>query len=313
MADSTAIRPGSDNQAADKLALFLKIFGGEVFAAFEEKNIMRDKHFKRTITSGKTAQFPMTGLMSASYHTVGSEITGQDGNFAEKTINVDDKLISDAFFADVDEAMSHFDYRQQITKECGMALANQYDRDVLICGVNGARAAHPVTGLPGGTQIDDAAMKTSSAVLASSMFAAAQQFEENDVPIGDACAIFAPAQYYLLAQDTNVINKDWDGSGSYAKGAVNMIAGIPLVKTNHLPTTLIAASPTGTNNDYSGDFTKTAGLVMTPNLVGSLELMGLSTGSDGYQERWQGTLVVAKMMVGYDYLVPTCGIELKVT
>jgi len=58
---SAPTRFGTDVAATtDATGLFLKIFGGEVFAAFSETVLMMDKHYMREIASGKSAQFPKT-------------------------------------------------------------------------------------------------------------------------------------------------------------------------------------------------------------------------------------------------------------
>ena len=54
------IEGGSDNDA-----LFLKKFSGEILQTFEESNIFKPLHTVRTIESGKSAQFPVTGVASA--------------------------------------------------------------------------------------------------------------------------------------------------------------------------------------------------------------------------------------------------------
>ena len=63
----------------------------------------------RTISQGKSAQFPVIGTTSASYHTAGNEITGTQVKHNEKVINIDDLLISNAFLANIDEAKNHYD------------------------------------------------------------------------------------------------------------------------------------------------------------------------------------------------------------
>ena len=58
---SAPTRFGTDvANTADDTGLFLKMFGGEVFAAFSEAVVTADKHFIREISSGKSAQFPKT-------------------------------------------------------------------------------------------------------------------------------------------------------------------------------------------------------------------------------------------------------------
>ena len=59
MSDATPSRMGSINGASDKFALFLKVFSGEVLTTFDELNIMKGLHMTRTISSGKSAQFPV--------------------------------------------------------------------------------------------------------------------------------------------------------------------------------------------------------------------------------------------------------------
>lgn len=56
VADFTADRGGQINASGDALALFLKVFAGEVLLTFQETNVMMPRHMVRTITSGKTAQ-----------------------------------------------------------------------------------------------------------------------------------------------------------------------------------------------------------------------------------------------------------------
>lgn len=62
---SAPTRFGTDvADTSDNTGLFLKIFGGEVFAAFSETTHTADKHFVREIASGKSAQFNW-GLLPA--------------------------------------------------------------------------------------------------------------------------------------------------------------------------------------------------------------------------------------------------------
>ena len=72
--DYSAIhRSGVSNATGDARALFLKLYAGEVLTAFQSKNIMMPLHRVRTISKGKSAQFPMTGkYRDAAYHTPGA-------------------------------------------------------------------------------------------------------------------------------------------------------------------------------------------------------------------------------------------------
>lgn len=307
MADATVNRIGSINGGVDKTEMFLKVFGGEVMTAFAETNIMQDKHMVRSIASGKSAQFPATWKVGAGYHTPGAEIVGQSSNVAERIITIDDLLISDVFLANIDEAMSHYDVRSVYTQEAGRALSREWDKNVLQLGVLAARASATVTGGNGGTVLTNASYGTDGATLAGGMFAAAQKLDEKDIPENDRYMYVKPAQYYLMAQTTNVLNKDWGGSGVYAEGSVLKVAGISIVKTNNLPTTDLSAD---TPAKYAGNFATTVGLVMNKMAVGTVKLLDLAVESQ-YDIRRQGTLIVAKYALGSGILRPECAVELK--
>ena len=107
MANATVSRLGQVNASGD-LNTFLKVFSGEVLATFKE-NQMLGMTSVRQIASGKSAQFPVIGTTTSGYHTPGNEITGSSIKHAEKTITIDDLLLSSAFLSNLDEAKNHYD------------------------------------------------------------------------------------------------------------------------------------------------------------------------------------------------------------
>ena len=296
-------------------AMFLKVWAGEVLTAFRKSTVFEALHKVRTISSGKTAQFPIIGLNSASYHTPGNQIIGNQQKVAEATVNIDDKLISSVFLPDIDEAKNHYDVRSQFSAEMGNALAYTYDKNVAAVIAKAARTATNFnTDLPGGTRIKIVATSKAAitgAQLATALFAAAQKMDENNLPEGDRYCCLAPAEYYKLVQETTVINRDWGGQGAYADGTVLKVAGIDIIKSNHLPTTNRSAA-SGENNAYDADYTKSVALVWNPMCAGTVKLMDLkmeTTGGDVHA-LWQGTFMVASMAVGTGILRPDCAIEI---
>ena len=85
---SGLISGGSDNDA-----LFLKVFSGEILTAFEQNNVMKDLHMMRTISSGKSAQFPVSGIATAKYHTPGVNIA-DSGNSMLSSIGMNERVIT---------------------------------------------------------------------------------------------------------------------------------------------------------------------------------------------------------------------------
>ena len=316
MANATVLNIGQVNGAGATDAMFLKVFSGETLTAFETASVTRDKHFVRTIASGKSASFPATWKVTGGYHTPGVEIVGQLSNVAERVITIDDLLLSSVFIPNIDEAKNHFEYRSVYSNECGVFLGTNWDKNVLQVGVLASRASATVTGAFGGTSLTSTGTlyKTSATDLIAGFYAAAQAFDEKDVPQGQRkFGYIRPAQYYLLAGTPNSLltHVDYNGgqsNGSFAKGKVIEVAGIELVKTNNLPNSAVSTGPTA----YQGDFSKTAALVMTDAAVGTLKLLDLSSEME-YDMRRQGTLIVAKYLMGHGILRPECSVELKTT
>lgn len=250
-------------------------------------------------------QFPLIGTVTSSYHTPGAFIDGQEVPHSEITLTVDGLLVAPVFVDRVDELENHYDIRGPYSTEMGRELAQQYDINVARTAVLAARSANVLTGRAGGSVIEAATAATDSDVLAASIFSAAQIFDEKDVQAQDRNCFMRPAQFYLCAQNTKLINKDWGGAGDLSKGSFESLAGIDIIKSNNVPSTNVATGPT----KYQGDFSNTVAVIMNRWAVGTVQLMDLSLDSE-WEIRRQGTFMVAKMAVGHGMLRPECAIEI---
>ena len=237
--------------------------------------------------------------------TAGDEINGQVVNHNEKVISIDGLLIAPHLIYNLDEAMNHYDARSIYSKEAGIALATQMDKNVLQEGVLGARSATLVEDGNGGTSLTNASYGTSGSTLGSGLFDAAEQLDENNVPEDGRYMYVRPAQYYLMAETTGLINRDWGGQGSLADGNVFKVAGINIIKTNNLPITDLSGAT------YHGvDASTVKALVMNRQAVATVKLMNLSVESE-YDIRRQGQWVVAKYAMGHGYIRPEACVEFK--
>jgi len=314
----TASRIGQINQANAVDAIFLKVFSGEVLAAFAENNIVR------TISSGKSAQFPRVWKASAEYHTVGAQIVGDKISHDEVVISIDDMLISHAFIANIDEAKNHYDVRGMYTREIGAALANEFDTVALRCVALSAETSQTITATPPAVPADGASISlgalpvnVTGATLAAGLFSARQTLDENDVPENEVYSAFSPANYYLLAKTTDNINMDWNAAGSFADGTIIKVAGIPIYKTNHMPVVSTYASSgndsgTGLNTAYDlTDAPLNQGLVWHKSAAATVKLLDLAVESD-YLIDYQGTIMVAKYAMGHGALRPEAAVKLVI-
>ena len=242
--------PGANNGGADRRALYLKLFSGEMFKGFQNNTIARDLVMKRTLKNGKSLQFIYTGRTTSEFHTPGNSILGNsDGAppVAEKTITVDELLISSAFLYELDETLAHYDLRSEISRKIGYALAEKYDRLIFRAITRGARKASPITKTnyvePGGTQIRVGAGTNDSdayvpANLVNAFYDAAAALDEKGVSSDGRVAVLNPRQYYELIQDigTNgLVNRDVQGKSLQSGNGIIEIAGIKILKSMNIP------------------------------------------------------------------------------
>ena len=236
--------------ATDKYALYLKLFSGEMFKGFQHETIARDLVTKRTLRNGKSLQFVYTGRMSSSFHTPGTPILGNSDKappVAEKTIVMDDLLISSAFVYDLDETLAHYEVRGEISKKIGYALAEKYDRLIFRSITRGARSASPVSATnfvePGGTQIRVGSTTNDSDAynatnLVNAFYDAAAALDEKGVSTDGRCAVLNPRQYYSLIQNVGsngLVNRDVQGDALQGGSGVIEIAGIHIYKSMNIP------------------------------------------------------------------------------
>ena len=335
---------GTDNDE-----LFLKKFSGEILQSFEESNVFKPLHTIRTIENGKSAQFPITGIASASYHTPGENIADAGNSYlsdiakTERVITIDKMLVASTFLANIDDVKNHYDIRSVYANELGKALAVRFDTALAKVFIAAARSAANLNQVGKGGSILDISQNAfvnfgdantdvtdpTGADLVAALFSAAQRMDEHDVPSDGRFCVLRPQEYYRLitgADDSNsfsltsAINKDIGGAGSLAAGNIPQIAGISIFKSNHIPSTDLSSTSGGdgeANNDvfggngigYNGNFTNTKGIVSHSAAVGTVKLLDLATESE-YQIERQGTLFVAKYAMGHGVLRPECAIEL---
>jgi hypothetical protein len=322
--NNTSSTPLSLGTAYDtKYGTYLKLFTGEMIKAYESATIAKGTVMNRSLRNGKSAQFIYTGRMEATYHEPGTPILGtNDPPVAEKTIVMDDLLISSAFVYDLDETLAHYSLRSEISAKIGHALAEAYDKKIFRVIAKAARQAHPITAAPGpepgGSQIQlGSGNEYNAQALVDAFFEAASIMDEKNVPKTGRNAVLNPRQYYALISqvDTNILNRDYgNNAGSIQSGeGLYEIAGIKIWRSNNLPFLAGTVSAvTGENNDYSGDFSNHCGLIYGKEAAGVVEAIGPQIQTTGSEVRtmYQGDVIVGRMAMGADWVNPAAAIEL---
>lgn len=252
-------------ETTDRRGLFLKVFSGEVMTAFERAVKISPLITNRTITSGKSAQFPSTGVAAARYFQPGDSLlgavsgtpaAGDEGSSgsahpylstikqSERVIHIDGLLTASCFIDELDEAMSHYDYRQAFATELGRAIARHQDSYALYSLYASSQDVGNQSGetTPGGPQdfINDPDFLTSATSCLDSIYAAAEALDVSDVPAEDRCVVMGPKSYYTLLKagvfSVGGVPQAPDArpqvsSGARAEGGMT-IGGMPVIVSN---------------------------------------------------------------------------------
>ena len=306
---SNITRPNQINGAGDARATSLKLFSGEVFNAFNNASIAKGLVRSYTLRGGKSKQFLMQGKLSAGYHVPGEAILGDSPlKAAEKTILMDDLLVASQFVYDLDEVLSQYSQRAEISKQIGEAMAKHYDERIFRVLDIASAEDSVVDGEPGGFRVNLGAGNAFDAqALVDGFFEAAATLDERSAPADGRVAVLSPRAYYSLVSsvDTNILNRELgntQGDMNSGKGLVS-IAGIRIYKSNNLPTGSVSAV-TGENNKYDGDFSDAAGLIFHREAAGVVEAIApsIETTSGDFHVQYQGDLIVGKLAMGCGHL-----------
>ncbi|MGL5643175.1 MAG: phage capsid protein [Metamycoplasmataceae bacterium] len=264
----------------DALALFLKVFGGEVLTAFERQAKTLSKVMVRTIANGKSAQFPVMGRTTARYLKQGESLdtNRKDIKHAEKVISIDGLLATDVLIYDIEDAMNHYDVRSEYSKQMGEALAMATDTAnyAEMAKLINSRTAtdkknENIQGLGDssmvvvGTKSVTTAAKQGELVL-QALTVMRAEFTKRYVPAGDRTFFTSPDVYsaILAALMPNAAN--YSALIDPETGNIRNVMGFEVVETPHMTgakaTSGMVDNPTGAF-DNTGHIFPATGAVLS--------------------------------------------------
>ena len=310
MADRGVITPEEK-----KLALALKVFAGETLTAFQKASVTHGHALERSISSGKSAQFPVFGRTKAHYLKAGESLDDKRENIqqSERVIKLDGLLTADTLIFDLDEFIAHYDFRSPYAAELGNALALSYDASVLAeCAKEALNTQENVAGnglggviektIAGNPGID---RDTGSAIY-QVLLEAKAKMAKNYVPAGDRYAYITPELHSALASALEFLNRDYGAGGSITEGNVIRLAGFDVIECPH-----ITRGGDDNANVMQGDghvfpaayADKNPIVICHKTAVGVLKLKDLSM-EQGRRIEYQADQLIAKMAVGMGGLRP---------
>lgn len=115
--------------------LWLPIWSGEVIHAYDQYNKFEGMVDSRTISSGTTMEFPITGTVGIkTAWGAGEELVGGENSAATTfQIKLDQRPMAAHFELDnIDLMQTQWEYRSELARQAGLALANTRDKQIAV-------------------------------------------------------------------------------------------------------------------------------------------------------------------------------------
>lgn len=309
--------PGLLQGGTDNLAGYLKVFSGEVLTAFERSSKAVEKHIVRTISSGKSASFPVMGRANAHYLQPGQSLDDirEVIPHNEKIIGIDGLLTSDQLITDLYEAMSHYDVRQEYAKQMGEALALAADGSIIAEIAKLATAnTENITGLGKGIVLekqiaagDIGVTEAMGKTIVQMLLELKAKFSNQYVPDSERYVYMKPEGIAALINSWTAINRDFGAVGTIVEGNITRLAGFDIIEVPHLTTGGVDGAnvlKSGASHDFPTAYKDKAVFVAAHHsAVGTVKLKDLSL-ETGRRIELQADHVVAKYSMGHGGLRP---------
>lgn len=312
--NSNPSRPGLREGGTDVTELMLDVRGGEVLNAYEAEIKFAGLIQSQALRGAKSVKFPAFWNADVEYHVPGVEITGGQIASQDVTVSPDDKLISSLFVSDVDEALFDVEVRSPYTEAMGRVMAEHYDANVVRTLILSSRGGALFTGDQGGGSLTNAAYANTATTLFDGISQAKETMDGKRVPVNSQplYAGLATAQWYLLARSDRNLNRDYNGGvASIQKHTLTTVDDINVIKSNNLPFGANDSANLLIPAVYRGDWTNTRGVVFTPYAAATVIVQDLGFQMVEQPEK-QGTLLIARRMVGTRKLRTKAAMELKI-
>ena len=141
---STTIGQGSVAQGGSE-QYWLPIWSGEILNAYDQYNVFEPLVSSRVITSGTTMRFPITGTVGhKAQWKAGEELVGSSTINEPKwfDISLDSRPMASYFeLDDISLMLTQWEYRSELARQAGLALANARDKQIASMIIQGSYMA----------------------------------------------------------------------------------------------------------------------------------------------------------------------------
>lgn len=307
---------GAKQNKGDQLALFLKVFSGEVLTAFTRASKVMNNHMIKTIDSGKSTSFPVIGRGKAHYLPAGSNLDDLREAIPhnEVVINIDGLLTSDVLITDIFEAMNHYDVRGEYAKQLGEALAIAADGATVAEIAKLVKAnTENITGLGKGVVVEKTITggaginyETGKAVI-DGLLEMKAKWTTQYVPEEERFAYITPEVESAIITSKDAINRDYGAVASIVDGNIDKLCGFKIIAVPHLKaggadkTGMLGTSPEG--HEFPTDYAGALAVCAHRTAVATVKLKDLQL-EHARRPELQADMIIAKNAVGHGGLRP---------
>lgn len=307
---------GAKQNTGDQLALFLKVFSGEVLTAFTRASKVMNNHMIKTIDSGKSTSFPVMGRGKAHYLPAGSNLDDLREAIPhnEVVINIDGLLTSDVLITDIYEAMNHYDVRGEYAKQLGEALAIAADGATVAEIAKLVKAnTENITGLGKGIVVEKTITggaginyETGKAVI-DGLLEMKAKWTTQYVPEEERFAYITPEVESAIITSKDAINRDYGAVASIVDGNIDKLCGFKIIAVPHLKaggadkTGMLGTAPEG--HEFPTDYAGALAVCAHRTAVATVKLKDLQL-EHARRPELQADMIIAKNAVGHGGLRP---------
>jgi hypothetical protein len=236
---------GDVSTNAAKLILAMKVWSGEILAAYARIAVTEGLFRQRTIQYGKSASFPAFGRHKAKYLQPGNNLDDQRSQIMnnERVIYIDGMLTSDVLINDLEEAIAHYDYRSEYINQIGEALAISHDASVLAeCAKEALNTTPNTSDLPvGGVKTVTLATgetvdinKETGAAIRNLLLKIKAAMSTNHVPAANRYAFCDPTMHAALSSNLDFLNQQYGASATLQNSGIISMDGFQIIECPHL-------------------------------------------------------------------------------
>lgn len=286
-------RPNQINQAGDVMALAIAEYTGTVEGTLERKSVLADWIPKRRVTGTNTLRNHAIGetQLGVVEPGVAPRATGVD--FSKAELVIDTLIYARNVTPLLDTFQTNFDARAEIGREHGKKIAKFNDQAFFIQAAKAALLTESRYSVSGDAPLGHTGGTTETFASAADaedpakVYAMLSRLEtamaEKDVDWVDEDFIIAlrPKVFGALRDSERIINGTYvTADGTTKEGMIFKAFGTPVVRTNNIPAGVVAnhfLSNAQNSMAYDGDFSRVAGLVISPKALLAGETIPLET------------------------------------